>query len=517
MNVIAVDAGTGSVRAVVFDDNGRSLGSTSRSWHHSEVPNVPGSMSFDTARNYALVCECIQGAIADAGVVASSIKAVAATSMREGIVVLDADGNEIWAVANVDARAESEVRALAVDTALEERVYRGSGQTFALAAQPRLLWLERHEPATYARAATMLMLSDWVAYRLSGVAAMEPSNGSTSGMLSLRTRAADPDLAAMCGIRHDLLPEVAEPGTVLGAVTSAAAVDTGLVEGTLVVVGGGDAQLAVLGTGVNEPGSAMVIGGTFWQLEVNIAEPVVADDMSVRVNASAVPDLWQAEAIAFHTGTAVRWFRDTFAVTEVADATSRGEDPLGYLVALASQVPPGSDGIIPIFSDVMNYRSWRHAAPSFLNLGLEGGARTRAAMFRSLLENAAIVTAENLDLVTGFAAVSDADLTFAGGAAKSPEWTQIVCDVLGRPVRVPTETEATARGAAACAAAGAGAYATPAAAADAWSRWERRHEPDPTAHELYAEVRDRWKRAYAPQMTLMEEGVTTSMWRAPGA
>jgi autoinducer 2 (AI-2) kinase len=517
MNVIAVDAGTGSVRAVVFDHRGRSLGSTSRAWQHDEVPGVPGSMSFDTERNYALVCECIQGAIADAGVPKSTISAVAATSMREGIVVLDGAGREIWAVANVDARAENEVSSLSVDSALEERVYRSSGQTFALAAQPRLLWLARHEPELYDRAATMLMLSDWVAYRLCGVAAVEPSNGSTSGMLDLATRAGSPSLASSCGVRDDLLPDVVEPGTVLGRVTSTAAADTGLSPETLVVAGGGDAQLAVLGTGVNDPGAAMVIGGTFWQLEVNIGEPVVASDMSVRVNSAALPGLWQAEAIVFHAGTAVRWFRDTFAVTEVAEAEAKNQDPLARLVQLAAEIPTGSDGVIPIFSDAMNYRAWRHAAPSFLNLGLEGGPRLRAAMFRSLLENAAIVTAENLEVVGGFTAIADEEVTFAGGAAKSPEWTQILCDVLGRPVRVPTETEATARGAAACAAAGAGAFESPAAAAAAWSGWERHHEPDPSVHELYTDVRARWKAAYAPQLALMDAGVTKSMWRAPGA
>ncbi|MDE0573575.1 autoinducer-2 kinase [Demequina sp. B12] len=517
MNLLAIDAGTGSVRAVVFNAAGQSLGSASRAWEHRAIEGIPGSMDFDVEHNWALVCECIKGAIADAGVEASSIAAAAATSMREGIVVLDEHGQEIWAVANVDARAEHQVVELGVDAQLEERVYAGSGQTFALAAQPRLKWLEAHQPETYAQARTLVMLSDWVAYRLSSVAAVEPSNGSTSGMLALDTRAADATLASSCGVRDDLLPPVVEPGTVLGPVTSAAAADTGLTTSTVVVAGGGDAQLAVLGTGVNEPGAAMVIGGTFWQLEVNVSQPHVPADMSVRVNAAALPHLWQAEAIAFHTGTAIRWFRDTFAGEETRAATEAGIDPLTYLVDRAAEVPPGSDGVIPVFSDRMNYRAWRHAAPSFLNLNLEGGPRLRAAMFRSLMENAAVVTAENLDLVAQFATLADVPVAFGGGAAKSPVWTQMVSDVLGRPVRVPVETEATARGAAACAAAGAGLFADPAEAATAWSAWDRHHEPDLRTHAIYTEVREQWKAAYAPQLALMDAGVTTSMWRAPGA
>lgn len=521
-HLLAIDAGTGSVRSALFTREGRFVGAASRPWSHLPEPGVPGSMGFDTEHNWRLIVETIAEVLAGTGVDGSSVDAVSASAMREGLVVLDSSGREIWACANVDSRAESEVRELQQARAgsgpLLEEVYRRSGQTFALAAQPRLLWLARHRPALYESAHRIVMLSEWVLLRLSGELAMEPSNGSTTGLLSLETRSGDPYLLTACGLKDDLLPQVVEPGTRIGSVTSSAAAQTGLRTGTAVAVGGGDAQLAALGLAQTEPGQILLTAGTFWQLNVNSAGPSTHPDLAIRVNAAAVNGLWQSEAIAFHPGTAVRWFRDTFAHEEVAEAHRTGRNPLDVLTAAAAEIPIGSDGVIPIFSDVMDYRNWTHAAPSFLNLDLSGGARLRAAIFRSLLENAAIVSGANLELVSSFTPVAeDAPVVFAGGAASSPIWAQITADVLGRRLRVPAVTEATAQGAAACASAAIGDHASPAEAAEAWVRWDHDVDPDPGRHEQYDEVKERWRVAYRVQRDLMQSGITSPMWNAPGS
>ncbi len=515
-HLLAIDAGTGSVRAVLFTVDGALVGAASRPWEHDPEPGVPGSMGFATERNAGLLIECVREVLATTGTPGHAVRALSASAMREGIVVLDRDGREVWACANVDSRADAEVVDLQARPGLLDEVYRRSGQTFALAAQPRLLWLSRHRPELYARAHRVVMLSEWVLHRLGAEPVMEPSNGSTSGMLSLAARAADPELATLCGLRADLLPPVREPGTPVGALSHRAAEATGLREGTTLALGGGDAQLAALGLGLTRPGQVLLTGGTFWQLNVNIGSPATHPDLAVRVNAAAVPGLWQAEAIAFHPGTAVRWFRDTFAAPEVAQAGTAGRNPLDVLTEAAAQVPIGSRGVIPIFSDVMSYRHWTHAAPSFLDLDLAGGPALRAAMFRSLLENAAIVSAANLDLVASFAPVTDEPVVFAGGAASSTVWSQIVADVLGRPLRVPAVTEATAQGTAACAAAAVGALGSPGEVAG-WVRWSRDVLPDAGRHAQYGEVRRRWQVAYAAQRGLVDAGVTTPMWHAPGS
>jgi autoinducer 2 (AI-2) kinase len=131
--LLAVDAGTGSIRAVLFDLDGRQIGTYQREWEHLEDPRYPGSMDFDWTTNWELAKECIRGVMAKTGVSPEAIKAVSTTCMREGIVLYDAEGREIWACANVDARSTDEVAYLVKkDPDLEKDIYHRSGETYAV-------------------------------------------------------------------------------------------------------------------------------------------------------------------------------------------------------------------------------------------------------------------------------------------------------------------------------------------------------------------------------------------------
>ena len=517
MPLLAIDAGTGSVRAVIFTREGIQLAAEGQEWVHLSDPRYPGSMDFDTGSNFEIIAGCIRRALDRAGLKGSDITAVSATSMREGFVVYDQAGQELWACANVDARASAEVIELRERFPdLEARSYKSSGQTFALSAQPRLMWLARNEPGIYERIASIGMISDWVLTRLSGVLASDPSNASSSGIFSLADRAWSKDLALAAGLRGDIFPTMVESGTTIGQVTHQAAELTQLVAGTAVVSGGGDAQLAALGLGMVKPEDTAIVGGSFWQQMVNIETLKTDPDMRIRIDPHAIPGLWQAEGISFNPGIAMRWFRDAFCQNEAKEALALGKDPYDVLAAKAALVPPGSHGVIPIFSDTMNYGAWIHAAPSFLNLSLDLGKSGVPVLFRALMENAAIVSRSHLEIIASFTDANPQSIIFAGGAAKSDLWSQIVADVLQLPVRIPVVKEATALGAALCAAVATGSYSSLAEAGTAVVRWEKTLEPNPSNRRIYDDAYTRWKAAYPPQLQLVREGITKAMWRAPG-
>lgn len=515
---LAIDAGTGSGRAVVFDNAGHQCGMSQEEWTHISEPGVPGSMSFDCAANWRLLCRCIRAAVAQAGIRPDQIAAIGTTSMREGIVVYDAAGAELWACANVDGRAMAEVAALkARDAGMESDFYRISGQTFALGMWPRLEWLRRNRPEIFAKASRVSMINDWVAARLSGEIVVEPSNAGTSGLMDPTTRQWSDDLIARADLPRSLFPPVVEPGSEIGKVTTVAARDTGLVLGTPVICGGGDVQMGTLGLGVTGDGDAAILGGSFWQQVINIPPGRTDPTMRVRINPHVVTGLNQAECISFFVGLTMRWFRDTFCDAEKVQAAARGMDVYEVLEEMAAQVPAGSNGIIPVFSDAMDFGRWYHAAPSFLNLSIEPGHTTRASMFRALEENAAIVSSINLERVIEFSGVSIAKpVVFAGGASKGALWAQILADVLGREVAIPKVREATALGCAAVAAKGIGAFASLAEAGAAMSGVERIVVPNLSMSGVYRDARARWEAAYPAQKALADQGVTTSMWRAPG-
>ncbi|MGC4673045.1 ECSE_1600 family autotransporter [Escherichia coli] len=402
--LMALDAGTGSIRAVIFDLEGNQIAVGQAEWRHLAVPDVPGSMEFDLNKNWQLACECMRQALHNAGIAPEYIAAVSACSMREGIVLYNNEGAPIWACANVDARAAREVSELKElhNNTFENEVYRATGQTLALSAIPRLLWLAHHRSDIYRQASTITMISDWLAYMLSGELAVDPSNAGTTGLLDLTTRDWKPALLDMAGLRADILSPVKETGTLLGVVSSQAAELCGLKAGTPVVVGGGDVQLGCLGLGVVRPAQTAVLGGTFWQQVVNLAAPVTDPEMNVRVNPHVIPGMVQAESISFFTGLTMRWFRDAFCAEEKLIAERLGIDTYTLLEEMASRVPPGSWGVMPIFSDRMRFKTWYHAAPSFINLSIDPDKCNKATLFRALEENAAIVSACNLQQINGY-------------------------------------------------------------------------------------------------------------------
>jgi autoinducer-2 kinase len=271
-----------------------------------------------------------------------------------------------------------------------------------------------------------------------------------------------------------------------------------------------------VGLGVVKPGQAAILGGSFWQQEINLDKPITDPKMMVRINCHAVSNMWQAEAIVFFSGLVMRWFRDTFCQEEKSLAKQKGIDTYALLEQQAASVPAGSYGILPIFSDVMRYNRWYHAAPSLLNLSLDSERSSKAAIFRALQENAAIVCAENLGRVESFAGHTGDTLTFASGASKGPLWCQIVSDVTGKALSVPVIKEATALGTAMAAGVGAGLYNSLSEASEVLVRWEREYTPNNANTQIYLETRERWRKAYAAQRALVDEGITESLWKAPG-
>lgn len=514
---MTIDAGTGSGRAVIFDTTGRQVSIGQQEWTHLSEAGVANSMGFDYAANWDILKECIKTAIFKAGIKASSIKAVTATSMREGIVLYDKEGKELFGVANVDARADREVADLNREFPKSEAAfYAQSGQTYALGALPRLLWLKRNRPHLYEKTASMNMISDWVLTKLSGVIASEPSNAGTSGIFSLETRRWVPEMAKKVGLKDDIFPPVYESGSIIGEVTKQASAETGLAVGTPVVTGGGDVQLGSAGLGVVEAGEVAVLGGTFWQQLVNMPTAKTDPKMDIRINPHVIPGISQAEGITFFSGLVMRWFRDALCQSETAEAKRRGIDPYAYLEELAAKVPVGSNGILPIFSDAMHYGKWYHAAPSFLNLSIDPSLSSKGAMFRSLEENAAIVSMLNLEAIFKFTGVESESITFAGGASKGALWSQILADVTGKEVKIPDVNEATSLGGAFACGVATGEYGSIAEAAKSLVKWEKSYQPDSENHSKYRDIAGQWKAAYRVQLKLVDEGVTTPMWKAPG-
>jgi autoinducer 2 (AI-2) kinase len=499
--LLALDAGTGSCRAILFDLAGRQVAVAQREWSHPPVGGIAGSQNFDTAANWALICGCIRqvlGSVADPG----AVLAVGCSSMGGGLVLYDRAGREVWACANGDARARRQAEAQ-LASGMAARLYDLGGGWISLAAPPRLAWVRQHRPALWASCGKLSMIADWMVYRLTGTLVTEPSVGSTSGMFELGARTWSRPIMDLCGLTPTLFPEVVDAGTVVGTVTPEASGQTGLAAATPVTPGGADTALGLVGlqrlAGLQRHGhdQLTVTGGSFWKQTAVAPAAVVEPAGRLRTTCHVLPRQWLVEGVGCQAGLALRWLRDSGRGRSRPGQAPAERDGYAALERLAAAVPPGSRGLVAELGTVDAW-TWARWQPPFRSPrpGSRAGPGARA---RAIEEAAAYATRRSAEMLAELLGVRFRAVAFTGGAARGALWPQILADVLGLTVRVPGVTESAAHGAAVVAGRAAGvrldlaSAAGPGAAGPA-APVVRTARPVPARRQAYEVLYGQWRR-----------------------
>jgi xylulokinase len=356
-------------------------------------------------------------------------------------------------------------------------------------------WLERHEPAAARAAAWFLLPGSWVAWRASGVLAVDPANASSTALLDPRARAWVAEACAAFDVDPARLAPVEPAETPLGTIAPWLREATGLPAWTLVVLGTGDEMAATLGAGVVEPGVVCDVMGTAEPVCAVVAEPAHDPTGLVELHPHAEPSTWLLENPGWLSGGAYRWFRDELGGPEAARAAQSGADVYELLNALAEHAPPGADGVcwVPALAGAMA-PEWNARARA----GWYGvtAAHTRAHLARALLEGNALALRDVIEAIAA-AGHSPREVVCVGGGAKGRLLCELRANVTGLPVSRPDDVETTARGAAMLAAVGAGLHASVAAAAHAMAGPRSAPaEPDPELRPVYDELHRRHLRLY---------------------
>jgi autoinducer 2 (AI-2) kinase len=337
-------------------------------------------------------------------------------------------------------------------------------------------------------------------------------------MFDLTSRSWSTDTVSLCHLPDSALPEVADTGTPIGVVMDGAAQDMGLARGTPVVLGGWDTALAQIGAGLPNSDQLTVIGGTFWKASALTNDPVIDPRGQLRSVCHAVPALWMLEAIGFYSGLTLRWFRDGFCQEEKRQAEASGMDTYALMEQQALDVPPGSGGVIGVFSNVMNVQAWRHAAPSFVQFDI-GHPETsgKRECIRAIEESAAYVVRAHLTLLENALGRDLREIFLGGGAAKARLWPRVLADITGRCVRVATSGETTTRGAAIVAAIGVDLLDDLPATSRRLARVREVIEPDPSRLQTYEALYEQWISVNRGMLQLTDRAGLAPLWRAPGS
>ena len=287
------------------------------------------------------------------------------------------------------------------------------------------------------------------------------------------------------------LPPIREPLEILGAVTAEAARETGLQEGTPVLVGGADYPMALLGSGACRPSLASDVTGTSCILTLIADAPLLDPEVC---NVATIEGHWGPFVLLETGGDAMRWARRAFH-----------EKALAYddIAARAASAPAGSDGLffMPYLTGE-RLGAHRNARAQFFGLGAGHGL---AHLHRAVLEGVAFAAARHLRIMEKAAGRELERVIASGGGAKTELWLKIKASVYGVPIVVPKEPECGVIGCAALAATAVGRFARLEDAVAAYVRYVDEVKPDPGWAHTYARMQPVFDRLYAHSQALYDD------------
>jgi len=425
----------------------------------------------------------------------ASIAAVGISGQMHSSVFLDKTGAVIrpallWCDGRTTAECREIVEAVGGEARLRDLVCNPALEGFTL---PKVLWLRRHEPAAFARLATVLLAKDFVRLRLTGAVATEPSDASGTLMFDPAAMRWSREVMDAVGLPLALLPEVGGSSEVLGRVTRETAALTGLAAGTPVVGGGADNACGAAGVGAVTPGEAVVSWGTSGTVLAPTAEPRVDPGLRAHTFCHVASGIWYVMGVVLSAGGAFAWYRDQLARDLQAADHAAAESADDRLVEEAVGVPPGAGGVtfLPYLQGERTPHRNAALRGAFLGLSL---AHSRAHLTRAVLEGVCFALRDSVEILRELG-MAPRHLLLTGGGARNPFIRQLQADVFGLPVVTVNREEGPAYGAALLAGVGAGAFADLAAARRRTLARGPLLEPDPAAHQAYQTLYARFRTA----------------------
>ena len=483
--ILAIDNGTQSVRALLFDAQGR-LVAKSRVVLEPYVSPRPGWAEQDPRYFWARLCEACQGLWKSDASLRDRLLGVALTTQRGTVINVDAKGEPLRpAILWLDQRRTPGLAPLKGFWGLAFRLAGVSRTVAYLQAEAEANWIRTHEPEVWRKTHKYLFLSGYLTHRLTGN--FVDSVGCQVGYVPFdykRQRWSAPRDWKWQAVPMDatLLPELVAPAEVLGSVTAEAAEATGIPADLPVVAAAADKACEVVGAGCLDPGRGCLSYGT--TATVNVTHATYVEPLPlIPPYPSAVPGCFSLEIQVYRGYWMVSWFRDEFGQEEVASARERGVDPETLLDELLEGVPPGSMGLLlqPYWSPGLKSPG-PEAKGAVIGFG---DVHTRAHLYRAILEGLAFALKEGKERIEGRTGHPLTELRVCGGGSQSDRALQLTADVFGLPAARPHVYETSGLGAAMDAAVGLGLHRDFPAAIGEMTRLGRVFEPRPEVYKTY--------------------------------
>ncbi|MFG1768041.1 glycerol kinase GlpK [Nocardia salmonicida] len=441
--VAAIDQGTTSSRCIIFDRQGRIVGTAQR--EHRQIFPKPGWVEHDPAEVWRNTESVLGAALGTSRCSAGDLAAVGITNQRETTVVWDrATGEPVYnAIVWQDTRTDQLCTELAGEQGPQRYADRTGLPLSTYFAGPKLRWILDNVDGVRARAEAGDLcfgtMDSWVLWKLTGEHLTDVTNASRTMLMDLRTLQWDSQICADFGIPMSLLPQIRSSSEVYADIAS------GPFEGIPVAGILGDQQAATFGQACLSPGEAKNTYGTGNFMLLNTGTTPVFSKHGLLTTAcyrlGDAPAVYALEGSIAVTGSLVQWLRDNLGIISSAEEV----EPLARSVD-----DNGGAHFVPAFSGLFAPR-WRPDARGVI-AGLTRFV-TKAHLARAALESTAFQTREVVDAMRADAAAQRLDLELTtlkvdGGMTGNNLLMQFQADILDVPVVRPVVRETTALGAA---------------------------------------------------------------------
>lgn len=494
--LLAIDVGTQSARAIVFDIDGGQIDQVQIPFDPPYHAPQAGWAEQDPECYWQAVVRACQQLWRQGRVAAGEIAGLALTTQRATVVCVDDAGAVLRpAIVWLDQRRCTRPPPLSPMWSAVFALAGASDLVGHLQAQAEANWLAQHQPELWQRTRRFLLLSGWLHHRMLG--RYVDATAAQVGYLPFDYRrqrwAGRRDFKwRALAIRRQQLPDLIAPGQPMGGLTDDAATALGLSAGLPVIAAAADKACEVLGCGALAADVAQLSFGTSATINTTQRRYV---EVQPRLPAypAALAGAWNTEIQIYRGFWMVSWFAREFAQAEQQIARERGVPVETLFDDLLRSVPAGSQGLTlqPYWTPAI-----RDPGPEAKGaiIGF-GDVHTRAHLYRALIEGLVYGLRAGKEQIERRLGHPLRTVRVSGGGARSDVVMQITADILGQPVERPQVSETSALGAAITLAVGLGLHADTETAVRAMTRVGRVFQPDADNQAQYDRL---YRQVYRP-------------------
>lgn len=504
--ILALDNGTQSVRALLFDLHG-SLLAKARVPIEPYFSPAPGLAEQHPQVFWQALCQACRKLWTVEGVDKERIAGVALTTQRSTMINLDKNGQPLRpAIVWLDQRRTEGLKPVGGLWGLAFRIAGMTRTAAYLQAEAEANWLRTHQPQIWENTHKYLLLSGYLTYRMTG--RFVDSVGCQVGYLPFDykrlTWAASWDWKWQAvPIRREMLVELVPPTHLLGEISASAAQETGIPKGLPLIAAAADKACEVIGSGALQPHIGCLSYGTAATINTTHRRYIEAIPL-IPPYPSAVPGAYTLEFQIYRGYWMVSWFKQEFGLHEQRLADERGVEPEVIFDELVQRIPPGSQGLFlqPYWSPGLKLPG-PEARGAIIGFG---DIHTRPHIYRAILEGLAYALREGEERTVRRSHIPITELRVAGGGSQSNAAMQLTADIFGLPTSRPHVYEASGLGAAIDAAVGLGLHRDIESAVASMTHLGETFHPDPQVHALYDQLYKRvYLRMYQQLRPLYEE------------